>query len=371
MLAFLSCKAAVRRRSLLAGAGLASVGWRPAAAAAEADEATRRWILALHRWALPRYADFTVAARALAMAVEAGDGQGAIESGQQAWRQAMRAWRRLEALQSGPTLQRRSSRRLDFWPTRPTSIEAAVRATAELPPAGAEADRAMARLGVAVRGLPALEWMLFPEMGRPAPWSRSAEHRRYAKRVADELVAEGLTLHEAWSWEARRWETAGADELQRGMQEVLNLYVGSCELLRGKKLQKAARIVALGGHGASLVNAFDSARSGQTKPFFLTHLEAWLELLVGPVGDAAPQDRAASLTGLLAARGLGDLAAPMVPAAQAARRASLELPADPAQWSPARVEPMAKALRDMRELIDPPIAQALNVTITFTDADGD
>lgn len=368
---FPSSKDSVIRRRLLAGAGLACVGWRAAASPAAAPhEATRLWILALHGWALPRYAAFIELARALA-AVEAGESADAVEAAQQSWRQALHAWRQLEALQFGPTLQRRSSRRLDFWPTRPALIEAAVRTTTERPPSGTEADRAMARLGVAVRGLPALEWMLFPEGSRPPPWTRSAAHRRYAKRVADELVAEGVALHDAWSQEARRWETAGPEELQRGLQEALNLYVGSCELLRGKKLQKAARIVALGGQGASLVNAFDSARSGQTKMFFLAHLEAWLELLAGTVGEAVARDRAASLTALLTARGLGDLAAPLVPAARAAWRASLELPADPAQWTPPRVEPMARALRDLRELIDPPIAQALGVTITFTDADGD
>jgi uncharacterized protein len=340
-------------------------------------EPARAWIASMHEWAVPRYHRFVVQGEALVSAIddacEGGPSPSRAAGIQDRWVSLTQTWRQLEALQLGATLQRRSSRKLDFWPTRPTVIEQAVKATASVPADGPQADDAMSRWGTAAKGLPALEWLLFPELKQEPPLWRSAAHCLFARRVARGVAVEALILRDAWEEEAGRWGTARPSEVEKAVHDSLNLLVGSVELLRGKKLQRAARIVALGGRDSELTVAFDSVRSGRTRQFLLTHFEALAQLLVGRRSELefTTEGPAVGLSDMLVTRGLGELAAPLPVAVRNVHRAIHALPSEPQQWTPARVESAARAFRELRALIDPPISQALNVTITFTDADGD
>jgi uncharacterized protein len=366
-----------RRRGLLALLMLAGQGIVKAAPDEPAATAVSRdWLRALHAWALPRHEQLLASAEALLQAIYAARQSPAAEPAdaemQTAWRRTMLAWRRLEALQFGAALQRRSSRKLDFWPTRPPSIEQSVLANAGVPEEGTEAERWLSRLGVAVKGLPALEWLLFGD-GDGVPLRRSPAHGLYARRLIREVLVEARVLRDAWVVEAARWETASDAEVQRALQDILNLMVGSCELLRGKKLQKAARLLSLGGRDAGLPSAFDSVRSGQTRAFLQAHLEALLQLLLGRHADLpfSPESPEIGLTDVLSRRGAAELGRSLHVPATRAYQAALALPLAPQQWSLPRVEPLANALRELRSRIDPPIAALLGIVITFTDADGD
>ncbi len=337
----------------------------------------RAWVQASQDWAVVRYQAFSEKSLALASLIEsacaAEPSSARLTALQTQWVDTMLVWRDLEALQLGPTLKRRSSKTIDFWPTRPSAIESAVEFTASAPVSGPQADEAMVRWGTAVKGLPALEWFLFPEaIEKPALW-RSPAHCLFARRISLSLSAEATLLHGLWKQEATRWPTASAEELSLAVRDTLNLLVGSIELLRGKKLQKGARIASHGGPEGRLNLAFDSTRSRDTKRFLMVHFEAMAKLLVGRKSglDYARGGPTLGLADALRAEGFPGLAASLPPAVNRAHRALAALPSDPAKWTLANTEPAANTLRDLRAAIDPPVAKAMRVTITFTDADGD
>lgn len=371
-------------------------GWRQACAvlalalaagavlAAPGDEPVQRWMQSLHDdWALPRYERLQARTRDLsaAVALACGEAPGrgpALATARRAWHDSLLTWRQLEALQLGPTLARRTSKTIDFWPTRPAVIEKAVQMTAELPVTGAQADQAMMQWGSAAKGLPALEWLLFPEGGAPAPATRDAGTCRYAQRISLALADEAAQLHAAWRDQAARWH-GPPPPAQRALSDTLNLFVGSIELLRGKKLAKGAEMqarVRLGGAqagGTKGLDAFDSLRSGSTREMLWAHADALAQLLLGRTpGLAFTRDAPAlGLDDLLVQRGHAREVAALAPAVRRMRQALQALPTDTRQWTPARVRGAAESLAALRRAIDPAVALALDVTITFTDADGD
>lgn len=369
--------------------GLAAIGLGLAACAALAapgDEPVQRWMQSLHDdWALPRYERLQAQTQDLAAAVARSCGEPAargpaLTAARRAWRDSMHTWRQLEALQLGPTLTRRTSKTIDFWPTRPAVIDKAAQMTAELPVTGAQAEQAMLQWGSAAKGLPALEWLLFPEGGAPAPITRDTGTCRYAQRVALALAGEAAQVHAGWREQAARWHAPQPQPpSQRALSDTLNLFIGSIELLRGKKLAKGADMQARVRAGSSQagstkgLDAFDSLRSGTTRQMLWAHADALAQLLLGRTpGLAFTRDAPAlGLDDLLAQRGHAAQAAALGPAVRHMRQALRALPADPRQWTPARVRGAAESLAALRRAIDPAVAQALGVTITFTDADGD
>lgn len=337
----------------------------------------RDWVIAMHEWAVPRYQRFGEHSRQLAegidKACEAPATPATLKALQSQWLDTVLVWRQLEALQLGPTLARRSSRTIDFWPTRPATIGKAVQNTADAPVSGPEADVAMERWGTSVRGLPALEWFLFSEGGEVAPLWRSPAHCLFARRISHDVADEAAHLHEAWKVEAAHWPGAPDADLQRAVNATLNLAVGNLEIMRGKKMQKGSGIMEMGGPEGRITLAFESVRSGNTRRCLLTQYEALAQLLLGRKAGLTytREAPALGLADALRAEGFAAEAAPLKTAVKRAHRALAALPADPRQWTSARTDAAAKALRGVRAVIDPPIAQALHITISFTDADGD
>ncbi|KQU71133.1 MULTISPECIES: imelysin family protein [unclassified Rhizobacter] len=371
-----------RRELLWRLASIAAISAAPAGTRAATDPFVT-WMQMLHdQWAVPAYETLDRSAAGLVTVLEAAMAAGGkptpgqLKEGQALWLQAMLSWRRLEALQMGPTLARRSSKAIDFWPTRPKVIQQAATITATAPMSGPAANDAMERWGTAVKGLPALEWLLFPAGAEPdAPVLRSPALCRYTLRIAMSLKEEVGLLLAGWRTEADRWRSATPPDVPAAKKLILNLLVGSVELLRGKKLEKAARAQALQvpGQRDALEN-FDSMRTKHTREFLLAHVDGVAQLLLGQTPGLAYTQGGPrwGLDDVLAEQGLGKPHGPALRRAVAAVRQSIAaLPVDAATWTPARIAPPLKALVALRAVIDPPIATAWKVTIEFTDADGD
>jgi predicted lipoprotein len=371
-----------RRAVLLRLASIAALSAAPAGARAATDPFVT-WMQMLHdQWAVPAYEALDRSAAALVAVLEAAMAAGGqltpaqLKEAQAQWLQAMLSWRRLEALQMGPTLARRSSKAIDFWPTRPKVIQQAATVTATAPMTGPAASDAMERWGTAVRGLPALEWLLFPAgTEAQAPVLRSPALCRYTLRIAMALKEEVGLLLAGWRTEADRWRSATPPDVPAAKKLILNLLVGSVELLRGKKLEKAARAQALQvpGQRDALEN-FDSMRTKHTREFLLAHVDGVAQLLLGQTPGLAYTQGGPrwGLDDVLAEQGLAKPHGPALRRAVTAVRQSIAaLPVDAATWTPARIAAPVKALVALRAVIDPPIATAWKVTIEFTDADGD
>lgn len=339
----------------------------------------RAWMSSTHSWAIDHYQMFERDSRRLVSAVDQlcarPDAPTALSRARDAWATAMGDWRTLEVLQLGPTLKRRSSKTVDFWPTRPSVIEMAVTATAEEAVSGTAAEDSMQRWGTAAKGLPAIEWFLFPDAGSEpvVPARKSASHCAYAQRVARGILEESSILTSQWKSDARQIRQMTLEQMRKLSHDTLNLMVGSCELLRGKKMQKGVRLVSQGGRGSAAVDAFDSVRSGRTREFLLRHFEALAQIMLGnhagvPYARGGPSVSFRDLLDRMGYSAEADALSSQVVTVHSALQA---LPDDPRSWTLQNTQPAADALADLRAVLDPRISGLLGITVTFTDADGD
>lgn len=336
------------------------------------------FINSLNSWVVPRFRRFASEASDLQRAIDssctgANVGTRSMLRAQRTWLRAMHSWRELEVVQFGPVLSRRTSRIIDYWPTRPMVIESAVKATASAPLVGAEADDAARRWGAATRGLPALEWFLFPEDGRQPGLLHSAAHCLYARRVALQLNLEAASLRDDWTAFSGRWEHTSDAEVRDALRQALNFMAGSCELLRGKKLQKGVRIVGFGGPESSVYQAYDSLRSGKTRSFMIANFETLAAIILGRESRLTyARGRVRfGLVDLLIATGRGDLAKDLPDKVETAHRSLSLLPLDPRKWTLANTEVAAQSLKDLRAVLETQIGPALGVAVAFSDPDGD
>ena len=342
--------------------------------------AWRRWLTDLNAWGQPRHDRFVEQLEALRTELRGlctGGGAAdaaALARARERLDAAHRTWRELEALQLGAAVTRRSSKAIDFWPTRPSAIEQAARHLAGVPLDGPPAREAEMRWGTATRGLPAIEWLLHgDEPAAAAPLSRDPALCRHAQRSAVALHDEAVALRDAWRAQGEAWAGAEPAQLHQGVRDVVNLLIGSLELLRGKKLQRGARVMSMGGAEARPALVFDAWRSGRTHAYLMLHADAMAQVLLGrPAGHAwLAGGPASGLVDQLAGWGLGGREAALRTATQRVHAELLKLPRDPLRWTLAGTAPAARALQDLRARLDPEVAQALRMRISFTDADGD
>jgi len=288
------------------------------------------------RWYAPRAKEFDAAARALTQAQSQHCRHGGLAGARAAWIGAMTAWERLNAVAIGPLVQRRSARRIDFSPTRPASIERAAR----------EGATDMARIGGPAKGLPALEWLLWRQT--LAPGSAACD---YAVRVAEDIADEAASLASEFS-APREW----SDEAQAAaFAEVLNQFVGGVEALRWTQIERPLK------EGR---RQFPRAASGATTSAWAARWHALRTLAIFEVGAA---DAPVSIEAYLRGRGLNPLADRL--------RASVQRSALALQGaSPARPPSLAgatRALGAMKRHLEGEVAPALEVSIGFSDSDGD
>jgi predicted lipoprotein len=84
-----------------------------------------------------------------------------LDAAQDAWMQLRAPWKRLLALPLGPTVDDGFDTAIDFWPARPTSIDGGI-AT------GITSQAELDALGVASKGMPAIEYLLWDPVGGDA-----------------------------------------------------------------------------------------------------------------------------------------------------------------------------------------------------------
>ncbi|MEY2874836.1 MAG: hypothetical protein RLZZ373_2207 [Pseudomonadota bacterium] len=307
---------------------------------------------------LPAARQFREQADALRTTLAQGCTDRARAPARLAWTGTMAAWTRLSAVSTGPLLLRRSTRAIDFQPTRPRLIEQAIdtlrtSGTTPTPPDAAQLER----IGSPAKGLPALEWLLWS----PAAPRDAVAVCPYAVALADDLVREATAVEAAWQAE----ETADEpDEAQQtaAFSELVNQWVGAVEALRWADIERPLRA----GRDDKL--GWPRQTSGQTALAWRSRWEAIRTLTRTP--DLVPQEGAGLVTMALYLRGHGHLRlADTLDAATRQADAALKnlRPQDP----PARLQAASRALTRLRTLIETDVAGAAKVSIGFSDADGD
>ncbi|MCW7539215.1 imelysin family protein [Aquabacterium sp. A7-Y] len=309
-------------------------------------------------WYAPRAAEFARQGARLEPALQAycePTGTAPAAALQQArgqWRETALAWDRLSGVSAGPLVARRSARQIDFVPTRPELIQRAIEKAPDGP-------AAMERIGTPAKGLPALEWLLWK--ARLAPATPAC---RYAVQVAADIAREAEALAQAF--EAATREPLEAEPAPAAMAEVVNQWVGALERLRWQDMERPVRSAGQGGRQPP---AFPRLLGAATQASWQARWEAVRRLGAALPGEPvpAPNRGLVPLETYLRGRGLNEvadrLAAAMAQADLAVRRA--------APQSPPRVLEAAAALTALKRYAEDSAAPALEVSIGFSDADGD
>ncbi len=314
-------------------------------------------------WALPRAQDFDRSARALVPAVvalcqaPAADGKAALESARTAWQATARAWEQLSAVSVGPVIARRSQRAIDFTPTRPALIDKAIAAQ----PQGA---KAFERIGTPAKGLPALEWLLWTRPAQPGSPACS-----YAHEVAQDVARESAALDKAFA-DASGTDWGAEDEQEQSTQaisEFVNQWVGGIERLRWAQMDKPLRAAQ-----GTRTPDYPRTASGSTLAAWAATWSALRSLTTLPANAHIPAAGEALVPLEIYLRGKG-----LNPLADKLRQATDKVDASMGQGQKgglqnrAAIQQTAKDLAALKFLAESEVAPALQVSIGFSDADGD
>ncbi len=314
-------------------------------------------------WALPRAQDFDRSARTLVPAVAAlcqapaADGQAALSAARSAWQATTRAWEQLSAVSVGPVISRRSQRAIDFAPTRPVLIDKAIAAQ----PQGAGAFE---RIGTPAKGLPALEWLLWTRPVQPGSPACS-----YAHEVAQDLARESAALEKAFA-DASGTDWGAEDEQERSTQaisEFVNQWVGGIERLRWAQMDKPLRAAQ-----GTRTPDYPRTVSSSTLAAWAATWSSLRSLSTLPDNADIPAAGEALVPLEMYLRGKG-----LNPLADTLRRATDKVDASMAQVQKngikdkAAIQQTARDLAALKFLAESEVAPALQVSIGFSDADGD
>lgn len=315
-------------------------------------------------WGVPRATAFASASQALPAALRAlcaappAQADAALQGARAAWADAMLAWEGLSGVAIGPVIARRAQRQIDFAPTRPHLIERAIKTQ----PQGA-AD--FERVGTPAKGLPALEWLLWTQPALPGTPACG-----YAVQAALDVEREAVALRTAFD-AAARTDWAAEDEQERSTQamaEFINQWVGGIERLRWAHMEKPLR-AAQGTRAPD----YPRAASGRTAAAWQAEWQAVRTLAVLPAEAAtpAPGQALVPLETYLRGRGLNPLADRLLAASRSVDAAFTALDKGGSLPQAAAVQQVARELTALKRLAEAEIAPALEVSIGFSDADGD
>ena len=290
------------------------------------------------QWFAPQTTQALQAAQTLQQATQAYcQGAAPLAQPRQAFTQAAQQWERTAAVAMGPQIERRTARMIDFQPLRLPLLQAALRS--------APTDLAgMERIGAPAKGLPVTEHLLWSAVA--APHSPACD---YLQLVVADTVHELQQLHRAT--QAAAHSTALDFELNA---EFLNQWVGGVERLRWQAMDKPLRSAT-----PSKPAQLSRAPSGGTVASWQAQ---WAGLRALAVGDAQ-----LSIVQLVQARGWQRLAGELQAAVAEVDTAMAGITAPHLD----AVAPAVHQLGRLKHLVENDVALALDVTMGFSDADGD
>ncbi|HLU19506.1 MAG TPA: imelysin family protein [Pusillimonas sp.] len=284
-----------------------------------------------------------------------------------AFEQLVKAWSAVEFLRFGPLVESNRFENIYFWPDPRGVMSRQVQAVLAKPAADIPDSRQLAAQSVALKGLPALEFVLYRDNGLLTSGSQSHGDSAcvYSKALAGHLVALSTELADQWSQggpQAALFTSPGPDNpLYRNPKEVASEIIKA--LSTGMQYQAEVKLAAALGP--------DSARASYRKaPYWRSGLSliaiesavrgmlAFYEAGNYQFGDAQWIDQ--------------NIRGEMQRAVE--QLASLEVPVQQLFTSEAGHRDLTVVvlqLRNAKSLIDQDMAPALGVRIGFNALDGD
>jgi len=298
----------------------------------------------------------------------AAQAETALAATRKDWQSAALSWDIFSAVAVGPLLERRSLRQIDTTPVRPQLIERAIK----VQPQGA---KAFERVGTPAKGLPALEWLLWNNPVQPdtPACSYAVEVALDVQREADALEA-AFKQRAATDWEAE----ANQEHTSAAMTEFINQWIGGIERLRWANMEKPLRAAESAGDVVPAwplaAKHWPRAASGQTLASWLVTYGAIQAFALPAAAPPVPGQGSVRLEHYLRSRGLNPLADQLLQTLHTAESALAELITAHEKSSKntgTHVMQFARALSALKRLGEAEIAPALQITIGFSDADGD
>lgn len=323
---------------------------------------------------LPLTTDFDTKARKLAETAQAfcAAPRGTdLASVRASWREAQAAWQPLEMLQIGPIIDRRTQRQVNAWPVRPKLIDPLL--AGDTPPTAEQVDS----LGASGKGLPALEYLLYPTGKSLAQADRQLRGHRCAvlQALAGQVAAEASGLLKDWREPdggfRKQLEEAGRrpqDGLftteDQALSDITNLLIAG---LDGVKVRKLGKLVEKRGGDVDL-DRIESWRSGTTVANIQRNLHGFEAAFFGAGKDGV------GLDDYLA--GIGRPVLPqlvreeLVNAQKAAAAITRPMPRA-LKEQPKQVRALHKAISQLQHRMENEIADALKIDLGFNANDGD
>lgn len=298
----------------------------------------------------------------------------ALERAQAAWRDARVPLKQAEAWAFGPIEDLRIEAAVDFWPVRTYAVDETLES------GGPFTLEAVEALGVASRGLPALEYLLFDhEGGSEAVLERlgtdvggGTRACAYAAGLALDVEARAAELHAAWSPAGEDYASAfsqGAGEgdmagVQMSLDTLVNRTIFALANVTDAKLGKP---LGRGNGGSPVPGAVESRFSDNSWADIRANIEGVGQVYFGK------QDDGTGLQDLIVGPN-PDLDTRIV-AAFGALRSALAAPPDVLRIAVVEHPEAVNAIRDevleLRRLFQVDLATQLGVTVTLNDNDGD
>jgi predicted lipoprotein len=291
--------------------------------------------------------------------LEATPSIAALDAARASFRRALLAWRRAACFGAGPLVETSALVRAAFWPVRTVALEQVLSGS------GALDDRFVAELGVDLKGLYALEYLLFPPGSAQVAGGLAAAGATRRRRLAT-LLARSVATHavrvkhalgdgEAY---AERFASGG----QASLSQVVERLVMSVEHVAS---QRFALVLELEKNGMLKPGLVEGAPSGTSQALACTELVAAERLYRGRAGRGL--EALAGVTAPAVRARVDERFARALAAARAVG-APLEVAA---RTSRAALAAAATAAKELELALKVDLTSALGVTITFSATDGD
>lgn len=322
---------------------------------------------------VPLYAEFETESESLSGALDALCAEptdARQDAARDAWMTARETWKEAEIFAFGPYSRPgyRIGPQIDSWPARASEIEELLASSSPVDPA------TVSSLGIWHKGLPAIEYLLYPPAEATMTALTDARRCAYLSSLGIELVARARAMHQAWSPEgddfagqlsgAGRTSTAFRS-LRDAFSELVNRMGFTVENIRRDKL---GRPLGDEAGGTPAPEAAESRFSGRSVQDIRDNLDGIERLYFGDDSRELPGLR------VYAAERGRDFDAPMRAALDAAHSAldAIAMPLTEAVVaSPELVRNASARLSELQSLLQVDLIGALGLTLSFNDNDGD
>lgn len=297
-----------------------------------------------------------------------------LTQAQSAWRDAKLSFNKTELISFGPVNRQEYIGHFNFWPTRIGDIETAIRNNNEF------TLEIFDNLSGRIRGLPALEYLLFGENNDNDEILNNLEAKRcsFIKFSAKRLELDAIAVASAWSANgenfSEEFSNAGQgsesfETISSAINEIVNQMGSLIEIVKDNKLSKPLGLSSGGSENRTLLESY---RSGYSQESILSNLNGLKEFYTGSFQNDGSTSSFYSYvnfrnTGLaneiadLIDRSIDQASLISTPLSQ-----NIEL-----QNTQNQIELAIDSLRDLQNLISGQLSSELGVTIFFNDNDGD